>query len=345
MVLKNLEIVNLRNYEYVRLDFSNKINIFYGKNAQGKTNLLEAIYFLGITKSHRTSFDVELLMENKDFFRVNGLIENEYNYNLQIDYVKNRKKCFIDGKKTLKMDDFIGKMKVILFCPEDLNIIKGLPQERREYLDVQIEQFSLIGSKYYSVLNEFNNILKKRNNILKNSLSGFTVDRAYLDILTKFLINKIVYIYKSRKKYVERLNDFIEDIYFKLTGYKGLKLNYKTDVIIDDNLEEVTFSGQFKYNDFSKVSKQVSLNNYISSDIDIYNYAVTLFDKLWVDEDKKVRGLAVGVANLSETYIEQLDLFNVNNNKKNNVKVQKTIDEIRKKYGDNSIIYADDIKN
>ena len=178
MVLKNLEIVNLRNYEYVRLDFSNKINIFYGKNAQGKTNLLEAIYFLGITKSHRTSFDVELLMENKDFFRVNGLIENEYNYNLQIDYVKNRKKCFIDGKKTLKMDDFIGKMKVILFCPEDLNIIKGLPQERREYLDVQIEQFSLIGSKYYSVLNEFNNILKKRNNILKNSLSVFTVDRA-----------------------------------------------------------------------------------------------------------------------------------------------------------------------
>ena len=100
-----------------------------------------------------------------------------------------------------------------------------------------------------------------------------------------------------------------------------------------------------KYNDFSKVSKQVSFNNYISSDIDIYNYAVTLFDKLWVDEDKKVRGLAVGVANLSETYIEQLDLFNVNNNKKNNVKVQKTIDEIRKKYGDNSIIYADDIKN
>lgn len=247
MVLKNLEIVNLRNYEYVRLDFSNKINIFYGKNAQGKTNLLEAIYFLGITKSHRTSFDVELLMENKDFFRVNGLIENEYNYNLQIDYVKNRKKCFIDGKKTLKMDDFIGKMKVILFCPEDLNIIKGLPQERREYLDVQIEQFSLIGSKYYSVLNEFNNILKKRNNILKNSLSGFTVDRAYLDILTKFLINKIVYIYKSRKKYVERLNDFIEDIYFKLTGYRGLKLNYKTDVIIDDNLED-TLNNRFESN-------------------------------------------------------------------------------------------------
>ena len=100
-----------------------------------------------------------------------------------------------------------------------------------------------------------------------------------------------------------------------------------------------------KYNDFSKVSKQVSLNNYISSDIDIYNYAITLFDRLWIDEDKKVRGVAVGVANLSETYIEQLDLFNVNNNKKNNVKVQKTIDEIRKKYGDNSIIYADDIKN
>lgn len=238
MTLKNIEILQMRNYDYINLSFCDSVNIFYGKNAQGKTNLLEAIYFLGITKSHRTSNDRELIKENCTYLRVNGLFEEEYSYNLRIDIENNRKKCYIDGSKQKKIDDYIGKMKVVLFCPEDLNIIKGLPVERREYLDVQISQFSLFGSKYYSVLNEFNNILKKRNNILKSSANGYSVDKVYLEILTKFLINKIVYIYNSRKKYISRLNDYIDDIYYTLTGYKGLKLVYKTDVNVDNYIEE-----------------------------------------------------------------------------------------------------------
>ena len=151
MVLKNIEIVNFRNYSYTNLNFDDKINIFYGNNAQGKTNVLEAIYFLGITKSHRTAVDFELLKEQSDFFRVSGSIKTDYDYNLQINYEKNRKKCFIDGNKQNKIENYIGKMKVIMFCPEDLNLIKGLPVERRNYLDIQIEQFSLIGNKYYTV--------------------------------------------------------------------------------------------------------------------------------------------------------------------------------------------------
>ena len=247
MVLKNIEIVNFRNYSYTNLNFDNKINIFYGNNAQGKTNILEAIYFLGITKSHRTAVDFELLKEQSDFFRVSGSIKTDYDYNLQINYEKNRKKCFIDGNKQSKIENYIGKMKVIMFCPEDLNLIKGLPVERRNYLDIQIEQFSLIGNKYYTVSNEFNNILKKRNNILKNASSGLMIDDMYFDVLTQFLINKIVYIYKSRKKYVDRLNDFIGDIYFKLTGYKELKVVYKTDIVLDENLEN-NLKEMFKQN-------------------------------------------------------------------------------------------------
>ena len=238
MILKKLELVNLRNYEYVNLEFNDKINIFYGNNAQGKTNLLESIYFLGVTKSHRTFCDTDLLKEDKDFFRVYGTIINEYSYDLQISFENNRKKCFIDDKRKMKINDYIGKMKVVMFCPEDLDLVKGLPLGRRNFLDVQIEQFSLIGNKYYTVLNEFNNILKKRNNILKNAINGSSIDKTYFDVLTKFLINKIVYIYLSRKKYVERLNDFINDIYYKLTGYKNLKIVYKTDVDLDYNLEE-----------------------------------------------------------------------------------------------------------
>ena len=238
MILKNIEIINFRNYSHLNINFDEKINIFYGNNAQGKTNLLEAIYFLGITKSHRTSIDIELLKDKTGFFRISGTIKTNYDYNLQINYEKNKKKCFIDGNKQSKIEDYVGKMKVIMFCPEDLNLIKGLPIERRSYLDIQIEQFSLIGTKYFKVLNEFNNILKKRNLMLKNAASGLVIDDMYFEVLTQFLINKRIYIYKSRKKYVERLNDFIDDIYFKLTGYKGLKIIYKTDISLNNELED-----------------------------------------------------------------------------------------------------------
>lgn len=247
MILKNIEIINFRNYSHLNINFDKKINIFYGNNAQGKTNLLEAIYFLGITKSHRTSIDIELLKEKTGFFRISGTIKTNYDYNLQINYEKNKKKCFIDGNKQSKIEDYVGKMKVIMFCPEDLNLIKGLPIERRNYLDIQIEQFSLIGTKYFKVLNEFNNILKKRNLMLKNAASGLVIDDMYFEVLTQFLINKMIYIYKSRKKYVERLNDFIDDIYFKLTGYKGLKIIYKTDISLNNELED-SLKIEFKNN-------------------------------------------------------------------------------------------------
>lgn len=256
MILKNIEIINFRNYSHLNINFDEKINIFYGNNAQGKTNLLEAIYFLGITKSHRTSIDIELLKEKTGFFRISGTIKTNYDYNLQINYEKNKKKCFIDGNKQSKIEDYVGKMKVIMFCPEDLNLIKGLPIERRSYLDIQIEQFSLIGTKYFKVLNEFNNILKKRNLMLKNAASGLVIDDMYFEVLTQFLINKMIYIYKSRKKYVERLNDFIDDIYFKLTGYKGLKIIYKTDISLNNELED-SLKIEFKNNK----NKEVILGN------------------------------------------------------------------------------------
>lgn len=238
MILKKMEIIQVRNYNFASLEFSDKVNIFYGKNAQGKTNLLEAIYYLGITKSHRTSVDSEIIMENKDFFRIAGQIEDKYSHDIQIDYEKKHKKCYIDGSKQKKIENYIGKMKVILFSPDDLNIIKGMPILRREYLDTQIEQFSLIGNKYYTILNEFNSILKKRNLILKNAMNEYNIDKIYLEVLTKLLINKIVYIYRIRKKYVDKLNELISDIYYNLTGYKNLFLVYKTDVEINDKTEE-----------------------------------------------------------------------------------------------------------
>ena len=230
MLIKNINIINFRNYDQLNLDFGNKINIFCGKNAQGKTNLLEAIYFLGLTKSHRTFYDQELLKSGSDFFSVQASVCIDYTYNMKIDMINGRKKCYIDTNYVRKLEDFIGKFKVVMFCPEDLNIIKDLPVLRRNYLDVQISQHS---SKYYSILMEFNKLLKTRNNLLKEKSNGKKIDMAYFEILTKFMINKIVYIYHARSKYIERLNEKISDIYYELTGYKGLFISYKTDVTLD----------------------------------------------------------------------------------------------------------------
>ena len=110
-------MLNYRNYNVLDISLGPHVNVFMGDNAQGKTNLLEAIYFLGITKSHRTSIDIELLKEKTGFFRISGTIKTNYDYNLQINYEKNKKKCFIDGNKQSKIEDYVGKMKFIMFCP------------------------------------------------------------------------------------------------------------------------------------------------------------------------------------------------------------------------------------
>lgn len=230
MLIKSIDIINFRNYDHLNLDFDEKINIFYGKNAQGKTNLLEAIYFIGLTKSYRTSFDQELIKDNSDFFSVQGNVLLDYLYNFKIDMINNRKKCYIDTNFIKKREDYIGKFKVVMFCPDDLSIIKDLPLLRRNYLDVQISQHS---SKYYGVVMEFNKLLKSRNNLLKSKVNGENIDITYFEILTKFMINKMVYIYHARFKYIERINEIIDKIYYELTGYKGLFLAYKTDVYLD----------------------------------------------------------------------------------------------------------------
>lgn len=250
MLIKSINIINFRNYEHLKLDFDKKINIFYGKNAQGKTNLLEAIYFIGLTKSHRTFFDQELIKENSDFFSIQGDIELDYSYTFKIDMINNRKKCYIDANFIKKHEDYIGKFKVVMFCPDDLNIIKDLPNLRRNYLDTQISQHS---TKYYGVLTEFNKLLKSRNNMLKDKCNGEKIDITYFEILTKFMINKMVYIYHARCKYIERINEVIGEIYYELTGYKGLFLSYKTDVNldfinnnVDKLLEDLFFKNQEK---------------------------------------------------------------------------------------------------
>ena len=178
MVINSLALNNYRNYLSEEISFSDGINILYGDNAQGKTNILEAIYMLATTKSHRTSKDKELINFNSDEGHIKALI-NKRDIEYRIDMHLRRSKTkgvAIDRVPVKKTSQLMGMVNVVLFSPEDLDIIKDGPSERRRFIDMELCQLSKI---YYSNLSSYNKILNQRNNLLKN----IYYDKSQLEIL------------------------------------------------------------------------------------------------------------------------------------------------------------------
>ena len=182
MYLKNIQINNFRNYDNLSLNFEKGLNIIYGNNGQGKTNLLESIYVLGMTKSHRSYIDNTLIKENKNFFKVCGnLYVNKIKSKMEIKYDSKNKYLKIDNNELKKVSDYISNMNIIIFYPDDLSLVKGSPYDRRRFLNSEISQLS---SEYLNVLNDYNKLLKMRNDYLKNQY----IDDNYMNILTDYLI-------------------------------------------------------------------------------------------------------------------------------------------------------------
>lgn len=233
MYIKKVEIVNFRNYNSVTVNLHDKINIIYGNNAGGKTNLLESIYVLGLTKSHRSFIDNNLIKNGCDFFRLKGLlVKDGIKYNLEINNNR-RKRMLLDQKEVNKISEYISNMNIIIFYPEDLEIIKGSPGVRRNFLDLELSQ---LYSNYINILTEYNRLLKMRNERLKIENN---YNDQYLDILTEYLVDRGVMIYKMRLKLVTRLNEYCSDIYEDLTGNKGFVIKYRPNILInDDNIKE-----------------------------------------------------------------------------------------------------------
>ena len=140
MKIKNVNIVNFRNYEKLDINFSDGINIFIGLNGSGKTNLLESIYVLALTRSHRAYTDKNLIKSEKDFLKISGLIDSkETNKTLEIYITQKRKRVSINKFTLKKVSDYISNFIVILFTPDDLELIKGSPGERRKFLNIEID--------------------------------------------------------------------------------------------------------------------------------------------------------------------------------------------------------------
>lgn len=201
------------------------MNIFIGNNGQGKTNILEAIYVLAVTKSHRFGEQSNLIQKESELAKVKGTIKTgKYGRDLEIDIGKMFKKVFVNKTEIRKVSEYITNLNVILFTPDDLDIIKGSPQIRRNLLNVEISQ---IYSSYIQCLNEYNKILKTRNEYLKLMYINHLSDTRYLDILTDKLIERAVEIYRYRMDFLQKINEQISIIYEKITGYKGLVVVYE----------------------------------------------------------------------------------------------------------------------
>jgi DNA replication and repair protein RecF len=271
MILTNLKIKNFRNYDDLDLTFNKKINIFIGNNAQGKTNILESIYVLSLTKSHRTNKDLYLIKQNSLFTKIIGTINDEDKINkYEVLINENGKRVSINDKPLKKVSEYLSKINAIMFCPDDLEIIKGTPQERRSFFNISISGFN---NNYVRYLNEYNKILKTRNEYLKNYE---IVNKDYLDVLTNKLIDLNIYIYNERKKYVETINKYLKDIYKDITGKENIILKYDSFMDNDDRNEledkfnmvynnelfqKVTLLGIHK-DDFSIFIDDVKINNY-----------------------------------------------------------------------------------
>lgn len=250
MYIKSIKIQNFRNYETLCLDFNKGINIIYGKNAQGKTNLLESIYVLGLTKSHRLTIDNHLIRNNEKFLNIKGVVKkNKLPMELEFS-LSTGKELKVDKEKITKVSDYISKMNIIIFYPEDLELIKGSPILRRRFLNLELSQ---LHSGYYTLLNDYNKLLKMRNEYLKKINMGDTIDENYFSILNEYFVEKGSYIYKLRKKFIALLNEKCCQIYKHITGLDGFHLVYVSNIDTGSLVQE-EIKNSFK----QKMSKMFS---------------------------------------------------------------------------------------
>ncbi len=236
MYLKRLELKNFRNYQDLDLNFSDNINIIHGENAQGKTNLLESIYFLAITKSHRSFIDNNLIKNDKNFFKIKAeLVTKNFTKQFELMFNEKNKKFIIDKKEIKVTSDYLSNINVIIFYPEDLDIIKNSPNIRRRYLDIEIGQ---LDKKYLKVLSEYNKLLKIRNDMLKSNLKNNDLNINYLYSIDEHLVDRASKIHHMRNKFITKINEILPDIYKNITSTDKIYLNYiPSDNILMGDIE------------------------------------------------------------------------------------------------------------
>lgn len=232
MKINKLNLVNFRNYENVEVEFQKGVNIILGDNGVGKTNLVEAIDYLTLGKSFKTSDEKELIRFSQEFSRIELEFEEKEKTILKAVISKDGKKISYNDIELKKLSELSGKLIDVLFVPEDVGFFKGSPSERRRFLDINLSSLS---STYLLDLSTYKKLLKERNAILKEEM----VDKTYVEIIDKKMIEIQYRLVTHRKKIISKLNSVINEKYQNLDNSTNkVKLVYLTEVENVNSKEE-----------------------------------------------------------------------------------------------------------
>lgn len=241
MIIKSIELADYRNYDSLKLQFDKGTNILYGDNAQGKTNILEAIFVAATTKSHKGSKDREIIRFDREEAHIRTYLEKggvETRVDMHLRSSKS-KGIAVDGQKLKKAADLLGMCNVVFFSPEDLGIIKNGPSERRRFVDMELCQ---LDSFYLYNLNHYNKIVNQRNKLLKDMYLNPDLKET-LSIWDMQLVSFGSKIIERRRLFVEQLNEIIYGIHKKLSGDREeLKIIYEPDVEAEEFEKKLKYS-------------------------------------------------------------------------------------------------------
>ena len=241
MIIQSIELNNFRNYENLQISFDEGTNIFYGDNAQGKTNILEAAYLSGTTKSHKCSKDKEMIRFGEQEAHIRTVVvKKDKEYQIDMHLKNKRSKGIAINKVPIKKaSELFGILNMVFFSPEDLNIIKNGPAERRRFLDSELCQLDKI---YLSDLTTYNKILNQRNKLLKDMVYRPDL-KDTLPVWDMQLVETGRKIIRRRKQFVDELNEIVHDIHYRISGEKeDLLLQYEPsieDIFFEDELSRV----------------------------------------------------------------------------------------------------------
>jgi|SRR5690625_4199906 len=263
MFINQLQLKNYRNYQALDITFDNKVNVIIGENAQGKTNLLEAIYLLAFTKSYRTTHDRELIRWDEEFAKISGRLvkKEERTVPLELIFHKAGKKAKLNHLEQNRLSDYIGAMNVVMFAPEDLSLVKGSPQVRRRFIDMELGQIEPL---YLYHLTQYQKLLKQRNHMLKKLQYDKGTDITFLHILTEQLIKHAAIILKKRFDFLTWLRKWAHPIHYEISREEeDLKIVYDASVeVLEDDDEaklEEKYAEAFQRNEQNELKRGTTL--------------------------------------------------------------------------------------
>ena len=225
MEITNLKLLNFRNFNNLNLNFSKNKNIIIGNNGVGKTNIVESIFVLALTKSFRVNDDEILINKDTNFYKIEGIVKSSFINNYKIVYQDKIKVVKINDNKINKLSDYVSNINVVMFSINDLKLIKDTPSTRRKLINLEISQ---LNNDYIIYLNYYNKILKQRNTYLK-TLHNKKINYDYLDIIDNQLIDYGMKISNIRENFINSVNELLSKIYVKIGGFEGLNIFYKSE--------------------------------------------------------------------------------------------------------------------